>query len=170
VNIALLGFMGTGKTSIGKALAKKLNRPFIDIDEQISRKMKMPIKDIFSKYGEAKFRSLEFEEIADISSKDSDLIISCGGGAVLDLRNIDNLRRHGICLCLTSSAEIIFKRVRGNSSRPVLGENITIKHIKEILSARQEFYKHCDYFIDTSSQRPAALARKIISLLKREEQ
>jgi len=119
-SVALIGFMGTGKTTVGKALAEKLNRQFIELDELIEKKAGKPISDIFKQEGEIAFRELEIEVTRDIANN-KNVIIACGGGLVLNKINIDRLRKECIIVYLTASFGTILKRTSDDAGkRPLL--------------------------------------------------
>jgi shikimate kinase len=166
MNIILTGFMGTGKTSTGKILSQKSSMPFFDTDALIETKMKMTIASIFANLGEPAFRRIEMQTIEKISQKDN-IIISCGGGAVLEQKNIDSLMRNGKIINLYANAYTIYERVKGNSDRPVLqSSNPSIEKIKNLLETRKKVYANCDFSIDTSAISPLETAEKILSLIK----
>ncbi|MDR0822278.1 MAG: shikimate kinase [Endomicrobium sp.] len=161
MNIVLTGFMGTGKSTIGKILAQKSAMSFCDIDAIIEKEKGMTIREIFEKFGEPIFRQIEAETIEKISKLDN-IIISCGGGAVLNQKNIENLRRNGKIINLYAEPETIYSRVKGDLSRPVLkGSNPSIEDIKALLENRSKFYANCDIRIDTSKITPQEAADKI---------
>src|SRR3972149_7672422 len=110
-NIVLVGFMGTGKSVVGKKLAKVLKRELVDTDKLIEKKAGKPIPDIFSENGEPYFRELESKVIEDISKKEKCIIIT-GGGVVLREENITNLKKNGVIICLNASPKIIYERVK----------------------------------------------------------
>jgi len=166
MNIILTGFMATGKTSTGKILSQKSSMPFFDTDALIETKMKMTISSIFANLGEPAFRRIEMQTIEEISQRDN-IIISCGGGAVLEQKNIENLRKNGKIINLYASAHTIYERVKGNSDRPVLqSSNPSIEKIKTLLETRKKAYANCDFSIDTSSISPLETAEKILNLIK----
>ncbi|MDR3048277.1 MAG: shikimate kinase [Elusimicrobiota bacterium] len=161
MNIILTGFMGTGKTTIGKILSQIMSMRFCDVDSLIEKEQAMPIREIFSKFGEQAFRRIESETIEKIAQVDN-TIISCGGGAVLNLKNIENLRRNGKIVNLYAEPDTIYSRVKGDLNRPVLkGSDPSIEEIKVLLENRSKFYANCDISIDTSKISPQEAADKI---------
>ena len=146
-NIYLVGFMGTGKTEVARLLAKRLNRTFVDMDELIIARQKMPIRDIFQKKGEPYFRKLEKDLVSELVKKDN-LIVACGGGTFVDPENIENLKKSGIVICLTSTPETILKRTSRFRHRPLLNGNDPRGRIEELLKKRMPFYAHAHYTID----------------------
>ncbi|MDR1952006.1 MAG: shikimate kinase [Elusimicrobiota bacterium] len=164
MNIALIGFMGTGKTTIGKIVSKKIGFSFYDIDSIIELNEKKSISDIFIEYGEKFFRHIEAEVIEEASKK-NELVISCGGGAVLDKKNIENLRTNAIIINLQTDPETIYKRVKNKANRPVLGsKNISIEKIKELLYLRKDAYLNCDFSIDSTDIKPEKAADMIVEI------
>ena len=162
-NIALVGFMGTGKTSVGKRLAENMNRTFIDLDKEIEREAKLSITEIFEKYGEAHFRKLEKNMLKKTLSKNRQ-VISCGGGIVLDEKN-RNLLKSYLVVLLKAKPETIAERLKEDNDRPLLKLNNEekINKIKQILDERQYFYNDvADYSINTDNCIPKEIARKII--------
>lgn len=166
LNIVLVGFMGTGKTCVGKYLAKKLNLEFIDTDTIIEKKTKMRIKTIFKKFGEPYFRDIE-SKVAKEVGKLKNKVIATGGGIVIREENIENLKKNGILICLTAKPQIILERVSKTKKRPLLqgNKNEIIKKIKKILKERDNFYKKADFLIDTSYLTKKEVAEKIIHIL-----
>ena len=116
--ISLIGFMAAGKTTIGKRLAKRLDYQFIDLDQYIEAKTKMFVKDIFNKKGEKYFRKLESKYLNDILSNSDNLVISPGGGIVLNEKNIELLRKNTVPFLLTASADTIIDRIDKIEERP----------------------------------------------------
>jgi len=168
-NIALIGFMGTGKTVVGKVLAQKLGKRFVEMDSLIEQKVGKSIPDIFQQDGEIAFRELEIKVTKEVS-RDENLIIACGGGIVLNKINIDRLRQNSVIVCLTASPEAILKRVSGNEYRPLLHTPDKSRKIQELLAFREPFYdRAADIKIDTSELDIDAVAEYIIGKLKENE-
>ncbi len=166
-NIALIGFMGTGKTVVGQVLAKKLDRKFIELDSLIEQQAGKPILEIFQQDGEIAFRELEIEVTKKIA-QEKYAIIACGGGVVLNKINIDRLKREGIIVYLTASPRAILKRVASEKGqRPLLEVDDQLKTIGEMLKFRKPFYERAaDIKINTSRLNIEAVAEKIIEELK----
>lgn len=169
-SIALIGFMGAGKTAVGKALAKKLNREFVELDSLIEHKAGKSIPDIFQQDGEIAFRELEIEVTKEVS-KAKNLVIACGGGLVLNKINIDRLRREARIVYLTASSGVILKRVSGDGGeRPLLKAPDKASTIQELLRFRQPFYERAaDIKIDTSKLDIDSVAEQIIEKLREDE-
>ena len=160
INIILVGFMGTGKTSVGVRLAEILKMQFVDTDDLIESDSKKPISDIFSQMGEEYFRAKESSIIESVSRLDNQ-VIATGGGAVKREININNLKSNGIIFCLYASPEIILQRTSGESHRPLLQVDDPISRIKEMLKEREPFYAKADYIIDTSDLTIEQVVEKI---------
>ncbi len=169
-NIALIGFMGVGKTAVGKVLAEKLGRSFVELDSLIEQKAGESIPDIFQRDGEAAFRELEIEVTKEVS-KDKKLVIACGGGIVLNKINIDRLRQQSRIVYLTASPKVILKRVSSEEGqRPLLEVDNPTLTIRELLDFRKPFYeKAADIIINTSKLDINSVAEQIISKLKDDE-
>lgn len=167
MNIVLVGFMGTGKTTTGKALAKKLNMKFLDIDEEIEREAKMKISEIFEEFGEPHFRELEKNKVKKLASKDG-LVISAGGGVILFEENVRELKKNGVLICLRSTPEKIYERIKKESHRPLLDVPNPKERIRELLERREPFYAQAAYSLDTTQLTVAQSAEKIIELLRKE--
>ncbi|MDD5255003.1 MAG: shikimate kinase, partial [Candidatus Omnitrophica bacterium] len=118
-NLYLVGFMGTGKTTIGRLVAGRTGRGFADLDELIELKEKRLIRDIFAEKGEAYFRRVEKQALREVARED-DFIVACGGGIVIDPDNIAMMKRTGAMVCLTASPGAILRRTQGQSNRPLL--------------------------------------------------
>lgn len=148
-NIYLVGFMGTGKTSVGRELAEKKKWRFVDLDELIELKEKRAISDIFSKDGEPYFRRLEKQVLKEVA-KESGFVVACGGGIVIDPENIKIMKGSGVTICLTAKPEVILERTAGYAHRPLLNVGDPKKQIELLLKLRSPYYAQADKTIDTS--------------------
>ena len=166
-NIALIGFMGAGKTAVGKLLAEKLNKKLVELDSLIEYRAGKSIADIFQEDGEIAFRQLEIDVTKEVATS-KDQVIACGGGVVLNKINIDRLKKEGIVVYLTASPEVTLQRVSAdNSVRPLLKDSNKALTIKELLKFRQPFYERAaDIKIDTSELDIESTAQQIIARLK----
>lgn len=140
-NIVLIGMSGVGKTTIGKALSKALNRKHIDTDELIEVRVGTSIEEIFSLYGESHFRKLESQIIDELYKKEN-LIISTGGGLILDNNNVVKLKEKGILILLDSSIENIVNNIRNsNTVRPLLNiKDCISERVKAMYNCRKDLY------------------------------
>ena len=166
-NVILTGFMGTGKTSLGKLLATKLGRPFVDIDKKIEDEAKLSIPKIFERFGEEHFRELERAAVKELSERRG-LVIATGGGTIKDEENLRLLKSSGVLICLTTEPEEIFNRTARRGERPVLdgGGNERLATIKKLLEERKKFYDRADYFVDTTEWSPIQIIDDICKHLR----
>ncbi len=163
-NIVLTGFMGTGKTTTGKRIAKMLGRPFVDTDKVIAAEHG-PIPEIFATQGEAAFRALE-RQVAQELSQQSGLVISTGGGLLVDPVNAEVLGATGRIFCLTASAAAIISRVTGprRAKRPLLDVEDPEAKVTELLAERSEAYEAFEQ-VNTDYRSTHHVALDIISRL-----
>ena len=165
-NIVLTGFMGTGKSSVGRILARRMRRGFVDLDRYIESSQKRKIRDIFEKDGEAFFRNLEKEAVLFWSQK-SDLIITTGGGTVVDRDNFTALKQNGILVTLVARPETVLQRVKNSKNRPLLNEKEDLlAEIRALLEKRKSFYDQSDLFFDTDGQNGSQVARMIQKVIE----
>lgn len=149
-NIVLIGFMGTGKTTLGRQVAYQLNYEFLDTDQLIETKTGMEIPAIFKIYGETYFRRLESELAAELALLNHK-VISTGGGFPLNPGNIDVLRPNSFIVLLQATPEIIYDRVKDNTERPLLKVADPLQKITEMLRERESFYRNADFILDTDT-------------------
>lgn len=165
-NLALIGFMGVGKSTIGRLLADNLGYNYCDTDQLIQHTARKTIARIFAEDGEAAFRKIERSVIAEVSSLDRQ-VISTGGGAALDIENVNNLRKSCTIFLLIARAHEILRRVGDTRSRPLLADTIDPKaRIEELLTERMPRYAAAaDYMIITSGKHPADICAEILNLV-----
>ncbi len=159
MNLALTGFMGAGKTTTGRRLARLLGITFIDTDAEIERRHG-PIGDIFKVQGEPDFRKIEAALIAELS-RAGPHVMAVGGGAVLDARNRHALRRGGLIVHLAISPQSAWRRVSHRRHRPLLGEQPGLVTVTALLEARATAYADCDLTIRVDHRTPLGAARII---------
>jgi shikimate kinase len=166
-SIALIGFMGTGKTAVGKLLAERLHLKFIEMDSIIEHKAGKSIPQIFQQDGEIGFRELEIDVAKEIAGEQN-TVIACGGGIVLNRINIDRLRTGSVMVHLTASPAVILKRTMGDSNvRPLLNVSDPVLRIKELLKFRRPLYERAaDITINTSRLSLNSVVEQIINKLK----
>ena len=169
-SIALIGFMGVGKTVVGKVLAKKLGKKFIELDTLIEQKAGKSIPEIFQEAGEVAFRELEIEVTKEVAQNKKQ-VIACGGGLVLNKINIDRLKKDAVIVYLTASPKVILKRVSaGGEERPLLKVTNPTLTIQELLKFRKPFYERAaDIKINTSKMDIDSVAEQIIIKVKLDE-
>jgi shikimate kinase len=166
-NIALIGFMGTGKSTVSKYLKNMLAMKEVDVDSLIVEDRQMPIRDIFEKYGEEYFRKCESNAILNLQNC-RQTIISCGGGAVMREENVKNLKKSSRIVLLTASPETIWERVKDDGGRPILNGNMNVKFIKELMGKRKDFYeKAADIIVETDHKNVQQICEElVVSLMK----
>ncbi|MFH1016455.1 MAG: shikimate kinase [Chloroflexota bacterium] len=166
-SVALIGFMGTGKTAVGKALAERLGKEFIELDALIEKKAGKPIPEIFAQGGEIVFRELEIAATRVVAGR-KNVVVACGGGIVLNRINIDRLKQECIIVYLKATPGVIWKRVsRGAAVRPLLDVDNPRLRIREMLKFRKPLYEHAaDIIIDTSKLDVDSVVEEIIKRLK----
>ena len=160
-NIALIGFMGTGKSSVGRMIADHLHFTFLDTDELIESRAGKSISAIFSDDGEAAFRKMEATVVAELASRKR-TVISTGGGVAVGPGNLESLREHALVVCLWASPEKIWERVRGQTHRPLLREADPLAKIRELLAVREPFYKKADVLLNTELRSVREVVQQVL--------
>ncbi|MGN0384098.1 MAG: type I 3-dehydroquinate dehydratase [Eubacterium sp.] len=161
-NIVMIGFMGTGKTTVSDALNAITGLEEIDTDLYIEDKCKMKIADIFSRYGEEYFRTCETQAIQEIMHK-KNAIVSCGGGAVLRNENVQMIKQYGKLVLLTATPETIYERVRHSNSRPLLNNDMSIENISRLMEGRKERYNEvADIVVSTDNKNVVEICLEIL--------
>ena len=164
-SLFLIGFMGTGKSTVAGCLQKKLSMDVVEMDQEIERREGMPIPEIFERYGEARFREAETELLTEMQT-DVPRIVSCGGGAALREENVRIMKRTGKIVLLTARPETILERVQNDENRPLLKDGKTVEHISAMLKQRREKYEAAaDIVIPTDKKSIEAICREIIEKL-----
>ena len=159
-SLALIGFMGTGKTSVGRHVAEYLGFDFLDTDELIQARTGRSITDIFAKDGEAAFRELECQVVQELSAREK-TVIATGGGLPTHAENLAALKVFALVVCLWASPEKIWDRVRNQSHRPLLHDADPQKNIRELLATRAPFYNQADVLINTDLRSVREAAQQI---------
>ncbi len=170
MNIVLIGYRGTGKSVVGRVLARLLNRPLFSLDRIIESKGGMRIPEFVARNGWPKFRELECEVVEETCRKAKNAILDCGGGVVLDHRNVDRLKRHGRVVLLTAEFNILLERLNRDRNRPALMEGVSFEEEqKQIMAQREVKYKEAAHFVcDTTYVKPEETANEIIRHFKTE--
>lgn len=164
--ISLTGMMGSGKTSIGKILAKKISLPFYDSDNDIEDKLNIKISEIFEKYGESWFREQEEKICNDILKKEK-FVLALGGGAITNKLIRDNIAKNSLLVYLKTDENILFERLKNDKSRPLLKGTSFKKQINSILKDREKLYSGSDIIIENNANDIEAVVEEIISLIKK---
>lgn len=167
-NVVLIGFMGTGKSSIGRLLAPRLGCSFHDLDKKIEERAGISIPEMFAQYGEPYFRAREKEAVREAAGR-SNLVIATGGGAVKDAENVALLRRNGVLVALTADIDTILMRTASRGVRPVLDQEDAGDRraaVERLLAERQHLYADADITVDTSGKAPLAIAEHIIHAIR----
>ena len=167
MTVILTGFMGTGKTTVGKQLAQRLGLPFIDTDQEIERVEGRTIAAIFAAAGENRFREIEREVLSQACGKDA--VIATGGGAIVDEINCDRIRAAGPVICLTAEPDVIFQRTGRNRDRPLLSGDDPRERIRQLLTSRAAAYARADCTVDTTNLAVGAIVERIVAFLRQSE-
>jgi len=167
VNIVLIGYRGTGKSSVGKLLAERSGRTLISTDAEVVRRAGQPIPEIVKQHGWDHFRDLESEVCRNLAGKDQ-LVIDTGGGAILRQGNVDQLKARGIVFWLTAEVPTISRRIGGDTQRPSLtGAKSFVEEIEEVLRERTPKYQAAaDHAIATDRKTVVEIADAIQTLLQ----
>ena len=160
-NIALIGFMGTGKTSVGRLVADLLRFDYLDTDEVIQSGTGRTIAEIFQNDGETAFRTLEGKVVQELTGRKR-TVIATGGGLPVNPENLTSLKTHSLVVCLWSSPEKIWERVRHQSHRPLLLDKNPQTKIRELLAAREPFYKQADVLLNTDLRSLREVAVQVV--------
>jgi shikimate kinase len=164
-NIALTGFMAAGKSVVGKRLARRLKRRFVDLDQAIEAREGMSVAAIFGRKGEPYFRGLEKRLLRELLER-NEQVIATGGGAVLDEDNVRLLKRRAVLVCLTAQPETLLKRSGGGKERPLLQGEDRRRRIAALLRQRETSYAKADYSVDTDELSVDEVVEKIVEALK----
>ena len=160
-NLALIGFMGTGKSSVGRLVASQLHFKFLDTDELIEARGGRSISEIFAQSGEQAFRDLERQIVAELDQV-RHTVISTGGGLGASESNLSNLKRHALVVCLWASPEVIWERVRTQVHRPLLQDPHPLGQIKRLVAARESAYKQADVLVNTEQRSVKDVAQQVL--------
>ncbi|MFN3407986.1 MAG: shikimate kinase [Limisphaerales bacterium] len=160
-NVALIGFMGAGKSAVGRLVAEQLRFQFVDTDELIETRTGRTISQIFTQDGEAHFRALEREVVQQLADTQH-LVIATGGGLPTNQTNLDSLKQHALVVCLWAGAERIYERVRHQKHRPLLQTADPFARIQELLAARAPFYRQADILLNTDNRSVRQVAQQVV--------
>jgi shikimate kinase len=150
--IVLTGFMATGKSEVGRRLARRLGRAFVDTDHVVESRAGKSVAAIFASEGEPAFRRLEREAVADVVAQ-AEVVVALGGGAVLDPANVACVRQAGVLVCLTARPDTILARIGDVAHRPLLAGGEPRATVERLLAERREAYERAaDLMVDTSDR------------------
>jgi shikimate kinase len=164
-NVYIVGFMGSGKSSVGRILAGSLGLEFIEMDDVIEERESQKIADIFANKGEEYFREVENKLLKELSHREN-LIISCGGGLACNDNNLKILKDTGVVFTLKASARCIYERVKNKKHRPLLNVDNPLEEIERLLNKRERYYSKAHYIIDTEDLSIEKIVRLITEKLK----
>ncbi|MFM7100370.1 MAG: shikimate kinase [Verrucomicrobiota bacterium] len=168
-NVALVGFMGAGKTTVGNILAGLLDFEFLDTDRMIEQRQGSRVTEIFASRGEPHFRALESALCRELESA-TGKVIATGGGLAVDPANLASLRRHALVVCLWASPEVIHERVRHQHHRPLLLTADPLGRIRELLAQRAPAYRSADVLVGVDFRSPIDTARFVAASFRRARQ
>jgi shikimate kinase len=160
-NLALIGFMGTGKSCVGRMAAEALHFTFLDTDTVIEARAGKSISEIFKQDGEPVFRELERRIVEELTRRKR-TVIATGGGLPAEPANLASLKTHALVVCLWAGPETILERVGGHDHRPLLNEPDPLKKIQELLAARGPFYKQADVLVNTEMRSQREVAQQVL--------
>jgi shikimate kinase len=160
-NIALIGFMGSGKSSVGRLVADQLHFTFLDTDDVLVARAGKSIAEIFAQDGEAAFRERESALVLELAPR-TRTVISTGGGLPVNPANLASLKIHALVMCLWASPEKIWERVRGQNHRPLLNDSDAFAKLRALLDARGPFYRQADVLVNTEMRSLREVAQQII--------
>lgn len=163
-NIVLVGFMGTGKTTIGEALAARFGWRAVDSDQWIEKQAGITVKEIFDTLGEARFRQLETEALTQILQREQQIVMT-GGGAPIKKENQEAMLQGGEVICLNATVSEIIERLRQDESRPLLQGNLE-ERVQTLMEQRKDVYRFAPIQIDTTNKSVETIVTEIENLLK----
>jgi shikimate kinase len=165
-HIYLIGFMGTGKSTVSRHLKSLTGAKELDMDREIVRENDMSISDMFEQYGEEYFRDKETQMVQKIAAMEP-AIVSCGGGAVLRAENVKMMKESGKIVLLTATPQTVYLRVRHSKDRPILNGHMNVEYIEELMEKRRAVYeKACDLRVATDEKTPEQIAREIANMVE----
>jgi shikimate kinase len=160
VNIALIGFMGAGKSSAGHLVAEQLHFDYLDTDEMIQARAGRSIAEIFATDGEPAFRKMESELVKELAQR-TKTVISTGGGLPVNPENLAGLKDYALVVCLWASPEAIWERVKHQTHRPLLHDPDPQQKIRDLLAKREPFYRQADVLINTELRSVREVAQQV---------
>ena len=166
-NIILVGLMGAGKSTIGRSLAKKLKKGFYDSDRVIEERTGVDIATIFEIEGEEGFRNREAQVIKELCQL-KNIVLATGGGSILRDENRENMKEFGQVIYLSTTAELLYSRIRHDKSRPLMQTSNPLETLKKLLQDREPFYKEVsDVIITTGRQKATLIVKRVEEALNK---
>ncbi len=165
MSISLIGLPGSGKSTVGRQLARRLQLPFTDVDQVIEQRIGCPIREFFEREGEERFRDIEEQVLSELTPQSG--VLSTGGGAVLRKSNRECLHARGQVVYLKSTPEELFRRLRHDTQRPLLQVSDPMQRLRDLYAARDPLYRETAHFvIDTGRPSVATLVNMIVMQLE----
>ncbi|MEI6567402.1 MAG: shikimate kinase [Verrucomicrobiota bacterium] len=160
-NLSLIGFMGTGKSSVGRVVAGLLGFEFLDTDQEIEGLSGKSVSAIFEQHGEPTFREWE-RQICGMLEEKSGVVIATGGGLPIQEQNLESLKRHSLVICLWATPSTILERVGGHVHRPLLMDANRDEKIRTLLSQRESHYRKADVLVNTEMRSMTEVAQQVL--------
>jgi shikimate kinase len=164
LKVTLIGFMGSGKTTVGELLSKELNLPFVDLDDEIVRETGLSIPEIFEIKGEKEFRKIENYLLQKILVRDGSFVLSTGGGTPAYLNNMNLINSFSFSVYLRAPFEVLWKRISKDRNRPLAG--LGKERVKELFLRRIPYYERAHLKVDTFGKEPPEIVEEITGILK----
>ena len=166
-NLYLVGFMGTGKSTVGRQVARQMGFEFLDSDHEIERLQGKPVSQIFAAEGEARFRTLE-REFIEHGHPEKKCVVSCGGGLVVPPGMLELLRRRGVVICMHAPIETILKRTLHATHRPLLQVEDPERRLRELYAQREELYRRTGTMVLTDKRPLREIAIHVLRVYRQE--
>ena len=166
-NLYLVGFMGTGKSTVGRQVARQMGFEFVDSDHEIERRQGKPVSQIFAEQGEAKFRALE-REFIEHGHPAKKCVVSCGGGLVVPPGMLELLRSRGVVICMHAPIETILKRTMHATHRPLLQVEDPEQRLRELYAQREELYRRTGTMVLTDKRPLREIATHVLRVYRQE--
>ena len=166
-NLYLVGFMGTGKSTVGRQVARQMGFEFLDSDHEIERRQGKPVSQIFAAEGEARFRALE-REFIEQGHPEKKCVVSCGGGLVVPSGMLELLRRRGVVICMHAPIETILKRTLHATHRPLLQVEDPERRLRELYAQREELYRRTGTMVLTDKRPLREIAIHVLRVYRQE--
>jgi shikimate kinase len=166
-NLYLVGFMGTGKSTVGRQVARQMDFNFLDSDHEIERKQGQPVSKIFAEQGEPAFRVME-REFIEHGHPDKRCVISCGGGLVVPPGMLELLRRRGVVICMHAPIETILQRTMHATHRPLLQVENPEQRLRDLYAQREELYRRTGTMVLTDKRPLREIAAHVLRVYRQE--